>query len=72
MPFIFEGFLIILIFYQICSPGGGTGRRAGLKILLPVKAVSVRFRSRAQQPLKSEDFKGFFVLVRNQFEYNKD
>ena len=29
------------------SRGGGTGRRTGLKILRPLKVVSVRFRSSA-------------------------
>ena len=33
--------------YYTLSPGGGTGRHAGLKILFAVRRVTVRFRSRA-------------------------
>ena len=33
--------------YYTLSPGGETGRHAGLKILFAVRRVTVRFRSRA-------------------------
>jgi hypothetical protein len=35
----------------LAGPGGGTGRRAGLKILFAERRVRVRFPSGAQRPL---------------------
>ncbi len=58
--------------YDVC-PGGGTGRRTGLKILRSVMTVRVRFPSRVQKsewererersdrPLLHSDF--FFILI---------
>ena len=34
---------------NLCHPGGGIGRHAGLKILFAVMRVTVQFRSRVQK-----------------------
>ena len=52
MEFFFDPFF---------CPGGGTGRRAGLKILFAERRVRVRFPPGAQRPLSFAE--GFFRLV---------
>ena len=51
---VFRSRLLVPVSAGICFfqdyPGGGTGRRAGLKILWPEKAVRVQFPSRVLWP----------------------
>jgi hypothetical protein len=48
--FLFWGIFILRGGEMAFCPGGGTGRRAGLKILFPATEVRVRFPSRAHIP----------------------
>ncbi len=52
-------------FFLLC-PGGGTGRRAGLKILWAVMPVSVRVRPWAQESHQSRHSAGFFIIRTDQ------